>query len=95
MNKLEWVSEDPKDRLWQLVRLAVEEAENRYGLGLYFLVEYRKGMYFVHLRTNYGGGGFAYTPEFLAYAKAPPEYFLESEIFPRLREFAKERDAYP
>lgn len=84
-----WVSENPADRFWQLVRLAIEESWGRYGMKLYANVEDTHGRYTAYLRTANWQGGFSFTVEALTRTQAPPIVFLEAEVFPLLREFAR------
>lgn len=94
MKITKWVSADPVDRFWQLVRMVVEEGQNRYGLELYVSVESRDDRLSAYLASQGHTGGFSFPITYLADAVFPPEHPLEAEVWPLLREFASKRDLY-
>ena len=92
-NIIDWISEDPKDRFYQLVRIAIEESENRYGMPLFVNVEQKNTMLWAHLRTLASRGGFVYDITDLVGSNGPPlSYILETEIFPLLKSFAQKQN---
>ena len=91
---MKWISEDPTDRFWQLARIAIEEAKNRYGLFLYVNVEVNMGKmtaYFTSAHKTHTGG-FSIPVTELVDTKATPDFYTGSLIVGLLRDFAEQRD---
>lgn len=85
---------DELDVAWRIVRLAIEEAEGRYGMILHGRVQKVDGGFDIDL--VWGKENLAFTQrvssEFLATAVLDMDVFVEYGLMPSMRELVKKRD---
>ena len=88
-----WLSDDPLDRMWYLLRKTIEEANDQYGIKLEGRIQEDLGwLYIITLNDKEHRLGFAISEETLINSNLGPNDLMKTDIKQVIQQFAKHRE---